>query len=225
MNDLKNFTFLDFSLLICKDESMPCLVCVSWRLPGGVRKNKWPTSDLYMGDHEHIPFTLNTSSWVVGMYHGGRVMAAGSWNRTPSKNTFNYKQKSRRTESGESMMSEDPLGIMSFLSKAIPPSQTVFKCPAKHHSGGGIRISRSSFLFLEKVQQYIPVSILEKCRDSQVLGIVGTLFCPWVTEGQCPCGCFIPMLAANGAVRVPLSNFVQTTIPAKILLILSPPTC
>lgn len=159
------------------------------------------------------------------MYHGGRVMAAGSWNRTLSKNTFNYKQKSRRTESGESMMSEDPLGIMSFLSKAIPPSQTVFKCPAKHHSGGGIRISRSSFLFLEKVQQYIPVSILEKCRDSQVLGIVGTLFCPWVTEGQYPCGCFIPMLAANGAVRVPLSNFVQTTIPAKILLILSPPTC
>ncbi|EDL40673.1 mCG1041253, isoform CRA_e [Mus musculus] len=37
---------------------------------------------------------------VVGMYHGGRVMAAGSWNRTLSKNTFNYKQKSRRTESG-----------------------------------------------------------------------------------------------------------------------------
>ncbi|EDL40670.1 mCG1041253, isoform CRA_b [Mus musculus] len=36
---------------------------------------------------------------VVGMYHGGRVMAAGSWNRTLSKNTFNYKQKSRRTES------------------------------------------------------------------------------------------------------------------------------
>ena len=52
-------------------------------------------------------FILAYASRVVGMYHGGRVMAAGSWNRTLSKNTFNYKQKSRRTESGESMMSED----------------------------------------------------------------------------------------------------------------------